>query len=396
MTNPSRIHDLREQSELANRRQFRSFTLILAAPYVAFLVANALFVSDWMANPHALLRLIRPVYSFNTMAFPVLLLLSVTAFQVLSTDRFKTRRLRKVSTFSLFMVISIAILRIYATHIEPYQLTVRTITLPTVKLDRPLTLLHISDIQSEKVGNYEASVFNRIRELNPDLIIHTGDLLQPPSAAEWETEFTKIAALFQSLSPSLGIWTVIGNTDDYSDEQFRNGVGGMKILDVSDAVIPWGNSRICLYGLAVHEPLWENKIQVVSWLSDKTSTDFTILLGHDPAFILQADDLSIDLCLAGHTHGGQIRIPGLGPLTVLCPIPLEWGRGFHRIGKTCLNVSAGIGCEHAHNMPPIRLFCPPEMTLIRIVPELETHGSSTVESAAGAEGDVAGADQSVR
>jgi hypothetical protein len=79
-------------------------------------------------------------------------------------------------------------------------------------------------------------------------------------------------------------------------------------------------------------------------------------------------DVPVDLCLAGHTHGGQIRIPLVGPIVTLSYVPRSWARGFREVGATRLNVSAGIGCEHAAELPSMRLFCPPEMTLIELRP----------------------------
>lgn len=370
--------------------------LLLAAPFLALGGGNLLFLLELLSDGVFLLQMVGRVYAFNTLVFPGMLAFSATVVQIFSYKNERMKPIRIASFCAAILVLFILSIRIYATHIEPYQLTLRTVVLPTAKLDRPLNLLHISDIQSEKVGHYEESVFSKIREINPDLILHTGDLMQTESSAAWDAEFPKMAALFATLSPPLGMWSIIGNTDAYTEEEKKSGVGGMKILEYSSAEILWGSGKICLYGIAVHDPLRENKAQAVSWLKDKGASDFTILMGHNPVFILEGNDLPIDLCLAGHTHGGQIRIPGFGPLTVLCPIPLEWGRGFHAIGNTKLNVSAGIGYEHCHQMPPIRLFCPPEMTLFQIVPAEGKRGSSPVETAAGPVGDIPAADQSVR
>ena len=74
-------------------------------------------------------------------------------------------------------------------------------------------------------------------------------------------------------------------------------------------------------------------------------------------------DIPVDLYLAGHTHGGQIRIPFGGPIIIPSRVPRSWARGFRELGATRLNVSAGIGCEHASRLPSMRLFCPPEMTV---------------------------------
>lgn len=338
------------------------------APIILFVVGNYLLLSRMLSGHYFFLRMVGPVLNFNTQVVPGFFFAFGFLGFIIAWKRIGTRKVAYISFGYMLLAVSILGVRYYATHVEPYRLQVRTVEFPTAKIGRPLHLLHISDIQSDIVGDYERRVFENIRELNPDLILHTGDLLQPASAAAWDTEFAKIAALFETLSPPLGIWTVIGNTDAYSPEQEASGVGNMKVLNSQNITIPFGELKIQILGLGIEESRAVNKDRVISWLEETTPDDFTILMGHKPPFLLTINDLPIDLCLAGHTHGGQIRIPGYGPLTVLCPIPLEWGRGFHQVGNTHFNVSAGIGCEHFAGIPPIRLFCPPEMTTIRLVP----------------------------
>ena len=79
-------------------------------------------------------------------------------------------------------------------------------------------------------------------------------------------------------------------------------------------------------------------------------------------------ELPIDLCLAGHTHGGQVWVPGYGPLVTDSAVPREWARGFRQIGLPFLNVSAGAGSNRFGGLPPMRFNCPTELTLIELVP----------------------------
>jgi hypothetical protein len=107
---------------------------------------------------------------------------------------------------------------------------------------------------------------------------------------------------------------------------------------------------------------------VSPWLETSEVSDFRILFGHAPDFALEVADLPIDLCLAGHTHGGQVRLPGYGPLVIDSQIPKEWARGFRQIGVPYLNVSAGAGSNRRGGLPPLRFNCPTEMTVIDLVP----------------------------
>ena len=92
-------------------------------------------------------------------------------------------------------------------------------------------------------------------------------------------------------------------------------------------------------------------------------------MGHSPNFALALKDTPVDLCLAGHTHGGQVRVPFFGPLTIYSKIPKEWALGFRQIGLPYLNVTAGVGSNRYGGLPPIRFNCPTELTVIELLPK---------------------------
>jgi predicted MPP superfamily phosphohydrolase len=83
----------------------------------------------------------------------------------------------------------------------------------------------------------------------------------------------------------------------------------------------------------------------------------------DPAPELAA--LGYDLVVAGHTHGGQVRLPVVGALVTNCSIPNRLARGVARLGRSYLHVSPGLGTS---KYAPFRLLCPPEATLLELTP----------------------------
>lgn len=92
-----------------------------------------------------------------------------------------------------------------------------------------------------------------------------------------------------------------------------------------------------------------------------------IVLAHHPEVALYLQDLvppDVDVVLAGHTHGGQVRIPGLGPLYSATALGRTFDRGLFRVAGTPLYITAGVGTS----LLPVRLFDPPEVTLLTIVP----------------------------
>jgi predicted MPP superfamily phosphohydrolase len=142
------------------------------------------------------------------------------------------------------------------------------------------------------------------------------------------------------------------------------------MLASRSARIDTGAGWIDLHGLNLFQSKsakWAQR-SIKSWLSQSAEGDFRLLMGHAPDYTLALADAPIDLCLAGHTHGGQVRLPFFGPLVIDSAVPREWARGFRRIGVPYLNVSAGAGSNRRHGLPPIRFNCPTEMTLIELVP----------------------------
>ena len=341
----------------------------IVSPPLLFLASNAiLFVLCFVLYFGTAVRV---VYGFNTLVMPCILLTTAGLL-------FHACRARKTGPWArrfaiAWVVTALALfgVRIYATHIEPKNLQVRNITLSSNKITVPISLLHISDIQSAGIGRYEVGVFKTIKSLNPDLILHTGDLLQPVPPRSFESELPKIAGLIDTLESSSSFFLVQGDSDGPLVQASPEELGGARYLFDQSIVSERGMDHIRVYGLTLADSA--NALPIQPTISDWIAEDpdaLNIVMGHRPDFILGLSEIPIDLCLAGHTHGGQIRIPFFGPPITGTNIPRDWARGAREVGKTWLNVSAGVGAEHARGLPSIRFNCPPEMTLIRIVPAI--------------------------
>jgi predicted MPP superfamily phosphohydrolase len=357
----------------------RCYRAALAAGFVVLIVFNFYLLTDWLWRPHSTFEKIRICYNFNTLYFPpVPAALGVVG--LLGRRRWRERATLRWAGIALVLGVAPAMTRVWATHIEPRMIRVRRVTLTTTKLDRPLRILHISDTQSDYIGEHERRAVATMRELKPDIVFHTGDLAQPLLPATYESELPKMGALLETLEPPLGKFIAGGDTDYPSLRAMSQGIGGMRLLENKAAVVELGGGRrLRLFGLTndlAHQPNDVTKEAIGKWMSDVAPEDFSILFGHAPDFALVVREMPIDLCLAGHTHGGQIRIPGFGPIMTMSSVPRDWARGWRRIDlaagcRTYLNVSAGLGAEHLAELPSIRLFCPPEMTLIEVVPGRE-------------------------
>ncbi len=351
------------------RISLRDAWLVLIFQPVLFVVSNAIFYSALINNDISFFEWVKITYNFNTILFA--LFMFVAGLLVLYVYfMYKGSRLLKWGGLaSVIMACLFYGLRIYATHIEPHNLQLETITIYSDEIVQPVKMLHLSDIQADSVGRYEESVFAWIQNIQPDLVVHTGDLLHPIPPATYVSELEKIVQLFRSLDCPLGIYGVYGNTDEKLHHYSLDKLGGLQMLENEEEIVSASGTHLSLFGLSLNQS--ENlDIQVVeNWLEGTKPDEFTILLGHIPDYILSVKHLDIDLCLAGHTHGGQVVIPFYGPILVASNIPKDWASGFRKAGQTHLNVSAGIGCEHDQQLMDLRFNCPPAMTLFELLPE---------------------------
>ena len=258
----------------------------------------------------------------------------------------------------------------YATILEPQRIQVEEIAFASPKIAGAVKILHLSDIQTQAVGRYEQKVFALIRQLNPDLIIHTGDLIEIGDRQQRERELQKLAVLFKQLKPQYGIYCVIGDTDRFLQNPQKmkafEELSGAKILLNESILITIQTGQFRLLGLAPNDSRFTDNAFITHWQNSFGKEAFSIIMGHAPDYILNLQDMDIDLCLAGHTHGGQVRLPFWGALVTLSDVPRAWAMGYHTINKLRFNVSAGIGVEHQDNVPPMRFNCPPTMTLLQI------------------------------
>jgi predicted MPP superfamily phosphohydrolase len=258
---------------------------------------------------------------------------------------------------------------VYATHIEPRNLQVRRLTIDEEAVDGELRVLHISDIQAARIGAHERYAFEQMRHLDPDLVVHTGDLLQPPTPPKRR----RLANLFRTLDPPHGVYHVVGDTDvGWTDREWRDFDRAADITILRDETVDIetdvGHLRLAGLNLTSSRNLQSDALRNTLRGIDPSADRTHILAGHAPDFALavRRTDADVDLALAGHTHGGQIRLPWFGPILTLTEVPRDWARGHTEVGPTHLNVSAGIGAEHRHNLPSIRFNCPPEMTLLTL------------------------------
>ena len=348
----------------------RLFLLPILAILGYSIIQNLLFINSGLLDPN--FDIIFKCYQFNLNLLPIFFLILGLAYFLLSLCLRPFRKfLLSLALFCSLTSFGLLALNYYITEVEPQKLNIKRVELASNKISEPITIIHFSDIQSAKIGDYEKRIFKTIQKTEADLILYTGDFLQLPKDLAFDEEWAKLHRLFDSLNPRFGTYAVYGDTELALYSVPKDEILPIKILSSKSESFSFEGGNISIYGLSLYNsknPLWAMR-GIETWLNSHDDSYFKIILGHSPDYALALRDSKVDLCLAGHTHGGQIRIPFIGPLTIDSQIPKKWSQGFHKIGIPHLNVSAGAGSNRYNGLPAMRFNCPTEISVIKINPK---------------------------
>jgi predicted MPP superfamily phosphohydrolase len=241
--------------------------------------------------------------------------------------------------------------------IEPHWLKVTRIELTSPKLEEPITLAVLADIQTDSPGRYERDVLQLVLEENPDLVLLLGDYIQVEEPNEYQQESNQLNQILKdaNLSPRMGIYAVRGNVDR---NNWTNIFQGLDVRTIEET------ETIDLDSIQLTGVNWRDSANPS--LRIEGDEKYHIVMGHSPNFSL--GEIEGDLLLSGHTHGGQVQIPGIGPLITISVVPRNWASGLTEIEpEKYLLVSRGIGLERG-KAPRMRFFCRPEVIFLNLTP----------------------------
>ncbi len=270
--------------------------------------------------------------------------------------------------------------------VERTWYVLRHVTVPVLRSAArgPLRVLHVSDLHLLPGQQRVRSFLHACRAVGPDLVVVTGDLIGSPHTID---EAVALMAEVRGDRPGLA---VLGSNDRYAPRP-RNPLAYLasptrrpsgRLLDTArlqDGLRASGwelidNRRTCVHSragdvdaLGLGDPhIGLDRPQAVDWTPPGP---VALRLGVVHAPYLRVLDLyeqqGFDLVLAGHTHGGQVRLPIVGALANNCDLPRRQARGLSRHGRAWLHVSAGLG--HSR-YAPYRFACRPEATVLDLVP----------------------------
>jgi predicted MPP superfamily phosphohydrolase len=252
----------------------------------------------------------------------------------------------------IIAIIGLAGLFLYGWFIEAHwvERVHRTVAVDAAAPTPALKIVHLSDLHIQTFGRRERRALELVREAGPDLVCLTGDYLRsgsPPSAVAEARRFMR------ELGAPHGVFATLGNWD--RDPQSIFDGSGVELLAERSVEITVRGATVrvagCGFGISP-------KV-----LGTAPPDTLSILLYHHPDFLEQVSYLGYDLVLAGHTHGGQVRLPGLGPIVRMSRSGYD--AGLYTRGKTVLYVNRGLGAEGGP-LPEFRLFCRPEVTVLDV------------------------------
>jgi predicted MPP superfamily phosphohydrolase len=206
-----------------------------------------------------------------------------------------------------------------------------------------------------------------VRALHPDLIVFTGDFITDHGNAPFVGRKQQLqnldacAALLGSLQCRLGSVAVLGNHDvgfDADAVMSALQAHGVPVLRNASHPLEQNGSRLWLVGV---DDVLAGSPDLEKALTGVPKDEPVILLAHEPDFALQSVRYGVDLQLSGHSHGGQIRIPLLGPI-YLPELAHKFPKGFYRVGDMQLYTNVGLGTINV----PLRFDCRPEVTVFTL------------------------------
>ena len=257
-----------------------------------------------------------------------------------------------------------------AALVEPRRLGLSHLAVTTDRLPPgapPIRLLHIGDIHLERLSIREARLLELVDEAKPDLILLTGDYVNLSNNLDPETH-TQVRQLLGQLHARYALLAVLGTPPVDLPEvapQLFAGLPARLLRDEAVTVTLSRGRQLTLLGLDCHHDIARDTATLDRVLAAAPGEGPRVLLYHSPELMLAAVERGIDLYLCGHTHGGQVRLPIVGPLFTASQLGRRFVMGHYHMGRTHLYVTRGIGFEGLA-APRVRLLCLPEVTLVTV------------------------------
>ena len=274
------------------------------------------------------------------------------------------------SMITLFLVVNVGLsaIEIDSYIIEPMLLEVTEHQLAFDDLDPaapPVRIVHITDTHIERSGVRETRIIEKVRALEPDIIVLTGDYLNLSYLSD-ATSAAHFRRFVTQLEAAHGVFAVRGSVEPTAGSMAWLVEGtGVVWLEQEAVTVSVRGQPITLVGVACSHWQALDASRLAGAMAGIPDEAFTLLLYHSPDLIYEAAERGVDLYLGGHTHGGQLRLPFYGAIVTGSIYGRRYVSGLFEEGRTSMVISRGFGFEGG-GMPRARFLCRPEIVSIQV------------------------------
>ena len=282
---------------------------------------------------------------------------------------------KKIIVSICIVLIFISIVMCFINKIDVTKYTISNEKIP--EEFNGFKIVQLSDFHSQGYRNTTEDIINKVKDINPDIIVMTGDMVS------WDMEdIEEVKILIKSLVEVYPIYYIDGNHEHLAEISrqgryvaFIEFIQELGVTTIKNDYVEIykGNKAINLYGVNLPldgaTGLYVNRFQLEENYVEKTLPEadkekFNILLAHTPTFIKQYSQWGADLVLCGHMHGGIVRIPftNIGLLSPGRTIFPRYAAGKFKVNDTTMIVNRGIGTSSFK----LRLFNNPEITVLTL------------------------------
>jgi len=260
---------------------------------------------------------------------------------------------------------------IYSFLIEPRLIKVESVKLRLRRLAPEFSgirMVQVSDIHMGRWMNAERlqDIVELIIEQKPDLVLFTGDfLIGRAYDADSERNVRDLITILTPLAASIPSYGILGNHDYWTNPAaIRKMLHSCNIMDMTNKAITLTRGAEKLYICGVDD-VWEGDVRLENVLTQIEDDGAAILMAHEPDYAdVSALTGRFDLQVSGHSHGGQVVLPFLGP-PVLPHLGRKYPGGLYQVRDMYQYTSRGVGMGRI----PIRFNCPPEITVFTLSSE---------------------------
>lgn len=257
------------------------------------------------------------------------------------------------------VIVAMFLCTLYGYFIEPQWIETTFVTVRTPKLSQAsFRIVQVSDLHCDRTQRNEKRAVEIIEQLNPDIIVLTGDYLSDAAGLDLLRE------TLGQLSAPLGVFAVTGNFEISRWRALDPLSGtGVRLLNEDTVTVSKDGESLTISGLSI-----ERTAACEGLISGLSDDQFNVFLYHTPDLIEEVAGSPVDLYLCGHTHGGQVALPFYGALITFSKFGKKYEAGAYHVGGTMLYVNRGLGME-PRPAPQVRFWARPEIAVFDVRPE---------------------------